>query len=111
MDLWFAKEWGLIFPSFKRCLIFSSKYNIEFVCQGKFGFSPIHVEPGNHQFPGLNRNRLKNRVKLKQRISGKIHLSNQAVPDLVSNYREMYMIGPPGIVMIAPGIGTRLDRI
>src|SRR3546814_2123437 len=51
------------------------------------------------------------RVEREQRIAGEVHLRHQARRDAGAEQREVDVVGPPGIGVVAPGIGAGLHRI
>src|SRR5271155_1800299 len=70
----------------------------------------LQVKFGNQTLPCfLLRDGLKNRIERKERVAGKIHLRHQARNERPSENGEMDVRRPPRIVVIEPGICTRLD--
>src|SRR5580765_4957339 len=111
MDQPFVKVWE---PCPYLCLewrgLRAAQHNIKPVASSPLGPGCFHIELGNHALPGLFvRHRLKNRIEGKQGITGKVHLRDQTRNESLSKDRKVYMGGPPGIVVVEPGIRPRLN--
>ncbi len=69
------------------------------------------VEAGDHAIAASRiRHRHEDRVLLEQRVAGEVHLRHQPLQELVAEEREMDVAGTPRVEVVAPRVGSRLDR-
>src|SRR3974390_2652522 len=54
--------------------------------------------------------RVEDRVVGEERVAREVHLGHQALGEGPAEQREVDVGGPPGVVVVAPGIRPRLDR-
>ena len=47
---------------------------------------------------------------LEERVSGEVHLGYEAAPESLPEQGEVYVGRAPGVVVVLPGVGPRLDR-
>src|SRR5437764_14412322 len=88
----------------------SPQHDVELIPQRPLRLRALEVEAGDKTFAGfLIGDRLKDRIKSEKRIAGKIHLGNQPGCERRPQQRKMDVCGPPGIGVVLPGIGARLD--
>ncbi len=60
--------------------------------------------------PGALRDRVEDRVLGEQRVVREVHLGHQPLGERAPEQREVDVRGPPGVVVVAPRVGARLDR-
>src|SRR5208282_1011539 len=83
---------------------------IESEAQRKFWCCGGPIESGDQTIArGLVRNAVKNRIEFEQRVTWEIHLGHQPCSKGRAEERKVNVLGPPGVVMIAPWIGARAD--
>src|SRR5256714_13509876 len=84
--------------------------DIEMVAERPLGFGRLQIKPGYQSLPGFFvGDGLKDRIKGKKRIAGKIHLRNQAGGEGWPENRKVNVRRPPGIFVVLPWISTGLD--
>src|SRR4028119_2158417 len=49
-------------------------------------------------------------VVLEEPLAGEVHLGDEPAPEGRSEQREVYVRRPPGVVVVLPRVGPRLDR-
>ena len=54
-------------------------------------------------------NRIEDRIEGEQGIAGKVHLGHQPGQEAAAEHREVHVRRPPGILVVPPRIGARLD--
>ena len=65
---------------------------------------------GDQAVPGLLvGDRAEDRVVGEQRVAGEVHLGDQPLGERRAEHREVDVRGPPGVVVVAPRVGARLD--
>src|SRR4029077_9821847 len=85
----------------------SAKNEVEMKSERMAGDGGVPVKMGDQAMARvLVRNALENGIKRKQRISGKIHLGDQARKQARSKERKVNVCRAPGIGMILPGISA-----
>src|SRR5438552_18965702 len=84
--------------------------DVEAIAQRVLGSGVVPVEVGDQALAcPLVCGAVEDRIEGQQRIAGKIHLRYQAREKRAAEQREVDVRGTPGVVVIAPGISTRLD--
>ena len=90
----------------------AAQYNVERIGKCIVRFRPLHVEPRDESLArGCMRDAVEDRIQGLQRVTGKVHLRDQARENAGAKEREMNMRRPPCVVVIAPGIGPGLDGL
>src|SRR6185437_8319865 len=93
-----------------RCVVTPTQHDVESVAQGVVRAGQLPVELRDQASARLLvGNAIEDRVFVHQGIAGEIHLRDQSAQDARAKEREMDVRGTPGVVVIAPGIGARLD--
>ena len=70
-----------------------------------------HIERRNQQLTAFGWHAQENRVILKQRITGEVHLRHQTVGDIGPKQRKVNVVGTPCVVVIPPRISSRFDGV
>src|SRR5271157_2639114 len=104
-----------LFPAPRRTLHrrrrTAAQHYIPPIAQRPFGLGDGHIELADEAVARrLIGNRQKDRVEIEQRIAREIHLRDEPLGKAGAEKREVNVVRPPGIVVIAPGIGAGLDR-
>src|SRR5215203_1755279 len=50
------------------------------------------------------------RLEVEARVAGEVHLGDEPAPEGWTEEREVYVSRAPGVVMVAPRVGTGLER-
>src|SRR5208283_1954687 len=88
----------------------ATQHNIKSEAQGDLRSCRCPIENRNQALArGLHGHTVIDRVEFEQRIAGKIHLRHQPRGESGSEHGEMDVLGPPSVVVIAPGIRAGPD--
>ena len=89
----------------------SFQHDVEAVAQGPFRLRRFEVEGRDHTLSSLSvPHRLEDGILLEERVAGEVHLGYEPAPERRSEQREVYVRRAPGVVVILPGISSRLYR-
>src|SRR5687767_8927353 len=103
--VWDGVALRLISP-FKGGGLGTAEHDVEPVAQRELRDRRFPIEHGDEPIAGvLVRREVEDRVAGEQRIAWEIHLRHQARGERGPEDREVNVGGPPGIVVVAPGIG------
>src|SRR5882724_9118891 len=94
----------------ERSRVAATQNDVELVAERPFRLGHVEVETRNQPLAGtLIWNGLEDRIVCHQRIIGKIHLRDQTRDQTRPKQRKMDVRRTPGIRVVAPRIGARLD--
>src|SRR6516164_5707575 len=89
----------------------STQDKVEHVAEGEPGLRHVDREIRDHALAGAAWRAQIDRIELEQRVTRKIHLRDEAGQECRTKQREMDVVWPPGVVVIAPWVGAGLDRV
>src|SRR5918997_473453 len=94
----------------ERGLLRAAQDDVPLEPQRPVGHGALVVEPADRQVARTLGDRVEDRVLEEQRVVREVHLGDQALGERPAEEREVDVRRPPGVVVVAPGIGTGLDR-
>src|SRR5216683_5655381 len=84
---------------------------IEAIAERILGLRDVEVEAGDETIArGGVGHEVEDGIERQQRVAREIHLRHQPRGEAGAEQRVMDVIGPPGVVVVTPGIGAGLDR-
>src|SRR5829696_695953 len=89
----------------------SLEYDVKAVTQGPLRLGRLKVEARDQALARLSiAHGLKDRVLVEEGVAGEVHLGDEPAPEGWTEEREVYVSRAPGVVMVAPRVGTGLER-
>src|SRR5580704_5233445 len=88
----------------------AAQHDVPVVAERPFRLGQVDVEAGDEPLPGLLvRHRVEDGVQRQQRVAGEVHLGDQPLGERAAEQREVNVGRTPGVVVVAPRVGARLD--
>src|SRR5205807_3865241 len=89
----------------------SPEVDVEVIRGGPIGLRVVDREGRDHPLlRPLVTDGVEDRVVWEERVAWEVHLRDKALGKGASHQREVDVRGTPGVVVVAPGVGARLDR-
>ena len=88
----------------------TAERDVEAVTECPFRLGDADVELADQAFAGGEvGDALVDRVELEQRVTGEVHLGDQALGEAGAEVAVVDVVGAPGVVVVLPGVGARFD--